>query len=232
MNSPPASNPNYQQPPANNPNYQQPQQPPANNPNYQQPQQPQQQGNPYQPAPPGGWPMGPNQPGKNPNYQPPQGNPNYAQPPNQPIPNYQQPPPMPAPQQLPPNAPAYPALPQNLSPPPQYPGFIRFDEGVIGIEFVLRQGQFVLTVVRQNGAAFHKGVRVGQKIESVFDGYGRPIQGSGAPQLAAQISNAPRPIHMKFANANVVIVQRVYAQRPSMFIGGGTGTTLRLQSVS
>merc|ERR1719336_751412 len=125
--------------------------------------QPQQQAGPFQPAPPGGWPMGANQPGKNPNYvQPPPGNPNYAQPPNnQPIPNYQQPPPNPPQQQqpLPPNAPSYPALPQNLAPPPQYPGFIRFDEGVIGIEFVLRQGQFVLTVVRQNGAAFSKGVR-------------------------------------------------------------------------
>merc|ERR1719433_1676547 len=82
------------------------------------------------------------------------------------------------------------------------------------MEFVLRQGKFVITVVRPRSPAHNKGVRVGQQIESVYDGYGKPVQGSTAPQLAQQIGYAPRPVHIKFANANVQIVQRVYNPRP------------------
>jgi len=186
--------------------------------------------NPYQAPPPGGWPVGNvnapyqqyNQPVQQPpvaapahpnqqNYQQPPYNQQYQQPPNN-QPNYQRPPPQQ--QQLPANAPAYPSLPQNLAPPPQYAGFTRFDEGTIGIEFVLRQNKFVLTIVRPRSPAANKGVRVGQQIESVYDGYGRPVQGSTAPQLAQQISYAPRPVHIKFANSNVVVVQRVYNPRP------------------
>jgi len=129
---------------------------------------------------------------------------------NQPQQNYQ------PPQQQPPqpNAPAYPNLPPALAPPQNYPGFTRFDEGTIGIEFILRQGKFFLTVVRPGSPAQGKGVRVGMQIESVYDGHGKPVQGSNAPQLAQQISYAPRPVHIKFANANVVIVQRCYNPRP------------------
>jgi len=179
----------------------------------------------YQPAPQQPQQMYPQAPQYNQQpqqYQPPQPqyNPQVVQPqpvPVQPQPIVQpQPVPQPQyqPQQLPPSAPAYAALPQSLAPPPAYTGFIRFDEGSLGIEFVLRQGNFILTKVVRGGAAARKGVRVGQVIESVYDGYGRPVQANGAPQLAAQMRNAPRPLNIKFVNKNVVVVQKVYAGRP------------------
>jgi len=213
---------NYSAPPPNNNNYTAPP-PKGNNVNYiphpSQQKQPVTHGGrvvAYQPPPP----KQVAQP-NNISYPAPQSFPQqqkpvaYSQPPMQ---NYQQPPVQqyrPPPVQQPaPNQPAYQTLPTNLAPPTQMNGFTRFDEGRLGLEFKLMAAKYVIIKVKPNTPAAHKGVRVGQAIESVYDGYGHPVQASTASQLAQQMSYAPRPLMIKFVESNARMSQRCYAPRP------------------
>jgi len=80
---------------------------------------------------------------------------------------------------------------------------IAFNEGRLGLEFKLTRDTFIVTKVIRNYEAHTKGVMVGMRMVSAFDGFGNSVQGSTAPELAQNLSKAARPVRITFVSEHI-----------------------------
>jgi hypothetical protein len=75
---------------------------------------------------------------------------------------------------------------------------VAFNEGRLGLEFKLSRETFIVTKVIRNYEAHTKGVMAGMRMVSAFDGCGNSVSGPTAPELAKNLSKAPRPVRITF----------------------------------